>query len=71
MFHESDNLLEHILGYATYRATPIIRDIFESCSRSNSVLRITLLGVICVTTRVAEILIHNEVLLSDKLNILP
>lgn len=51
--------LEHALVHAAYRAAPVIGKILEFGSGSNAVLRITFGGVICVSTGIAKIFLHN------------
>lgn len=52
------NELKHIFTYAAKRAYPIIRKIFESCSRSNSAIRIAYFGVVNPLTYSANVLFH-------------
>ena len=51
--------LEILLAYAANGALPILRDILECCSGCNSAVGIAYFGVILVTAKCANILLHN------------
>lgn len=53
------NGAEVFRAYATLGANPILGQIFESCSRCHTVIRITNFRIIDPTTHVAYILFHN------------
>ena len=60
--------LEHILGHAAQRAAPVSRKVFKSCAGFDSVLRITLLRIICIAAGITKIFLHNVYLLSFSIN---
>lgn len=47
-----------LLPDSAERADPICREVFESCSRSYSVVRISNCGIIFVTADIASVLFH-------------
>jgi hypothetical protein len=57
--------LEHILPYSTNGTHPIFRKIFESCSRFNSAIRVSLCRVIHIPTYCADIFFHMVPLLKN------
>jgi hypothetical protein len=56
----TSSLAELVLAHTTERAHPVGGQVVESCSGSDSVLRIAYFGVILITTNVANVLLHND-----------
>ena len=64
------NEAEIILAYSAKRANPIIWDVFECCTWSDTALWITYFWIINPTTYVTNIFLHNVFLSSFDVNIL-
>ena len=52
---------KHVLAYATKWTDPIIREVFESCSRGDSVVGISDCRVILITACTADVLIQTQI----------
>ena len=52
---------KHVLAYAADRAYPILGEVFESCSRGDSVVGISDCRIILIATCTADVLIHTQI----------
>lgn len=59
LFEKLSDLLKHVFSHSANRANPIIGNIFKSCSRSDSAIRIARCRVILVPARTAHIFTHT------------
>ena len=61
-------LAEGILAYSADRAYPVFGKIFESCSGSDTVVRITYFGIIDIAACITFVFAHKYVLLISSVD---